>query len=121
VRRYLGEQGQPRADMIYNVAAAEPLSDTPTILDPADATRRRPVRPSVPFRDLLAPVLRQGRLVQPLPTLAESRAFARQEVSSLDASVRRFLNPHIYPVGLEQSLHEFRTQLMLAKRPVRPA
>jgi hypothetical protein len=27
----------------------------------------------------------------------------------------------VYPVGLEQALHEFRTQLMLEKRPVRPA
>ncbi|TDN36629.1 nicotinate phosphoribosyltransferase [Hymenobacter sp. UV11] len=121
VRRYLGEAGQPRADMIYNIAAPEALPPSPTIIDPADATRRRPVHPSAPFRDLLAPVLRQGRLVQPLPTLAENRAFARQEVASLDPSIRRYLNPHTYPVGLEQSLHEFRTQLMLDKRPVRPA
>jgi nicotinate phosphoribosyltransferase len=121
VRRYLGEQGQPRADMIYNVAAAEVLPPSPTIIDPADATRRRPTRPNAPFRDLLTSVLRQGRLVQPLPTLQESRAYAQQEVNSLDASIRRFLNPHVYPVGLEQSLHEFRTQLMLEKRPVRPA
>jgi nicotinate phosphoribosyltransferase len=42
-------------------------------------------------------------------------------VGSLDASIRRYLNPHVYPVGLEQALHEFRTQLMLEKRPVRPA
>jgi nicotinate phosphoribosyltransferase len=121
VRRYLGEQGKPRADMIYNVAAPELLPPSPTIIDPTDVTRRRPTRPDAPFRDLLTPVLRQGRLVQPLPTLQESRAFARQEVNSLDASIRRFLNPHVYPVGLEQSLHEFRTQLMLEKRPVRPA
>jgi nicotinate phosphoribosyltransferase len=121
VRRYLGETGQPRADMIYNVAAATPLPDAPTILDPADATRRRPVRPGAPFRDLLAPVLQQGLLVQSLPTLEESRELARQEVTSLDPSIRRYLNPHVYPVGLEQSLHEFRTQLMLKKRPVRPA
>ena len=121
VRRYLGEQGQPRADMIYNVATPTPLPDAPTIIDPADLTRRRPVHPGAPFRDLLAPVLRQGQLVQPLPFLEESRAHARQEVNSLDTSIRRFLNPHVYPVGLEQGLHEFRTQLMLEKRPVRPA
>jgi nicotinate phosphoribosyltransferase len=121
VRRYLGDQDQPRADMIYNVAAPKPLAEAPTILDPADATRRRAVRPGTPYRDLLAPVLRQGDLVQPLPTLEESRALARQEVNNIDLSIRRFLNPHVYPVGLEQSLHEFRTQLMLDKRPVRPA
>jgi nicotinate phosphoribosyltransferase len=121
VRRYLGEQGQPRADMIYNVAAPTPLPDAPTIIDPADLTRRRPVHAGAPFRDLLSPVLRQGRLVQPLPTLDKSKENARKEVANLDISIRRFLNPHVYPVGLEQGLHEFRTQLMLEKRPVRPA
>ena len=119
VRRYLDEQGQPRADMIYNVAAPTPLPDTPTILDPADATRRRSVRAGASYRDLLTAVLRQGRLVQPLPTLAESRTHARQEVASLDPGIRRFLNAHVYPVGLEQGLHEHRTQLMLAHRPGR--
>ena len=121
VRRYLGDQGQPRAYMIYNIAAPESLPTAPIIIDPADLTRRRPVHPGAPFRDLLSPVLRQGHLVQPLPTLAESKKTAQQEVNSLDASIRRFLNPHVYPVGLEQGLHEFRTQLMLEKRPVRPA
>jgi nicotinate phosphoribosyltransferase len=121
VRRYLGDQGQPRADMIYNIAAPESLPAAPTIIDPADLTRRRPVHPGAPFRDLLSPVLRQGHLVQPLPTLVASKKTAQQEVNGLDASIRRFLNPHVYPVGLEQGLHEFRTQLMLEKRPVRPA
>jgi len=117
VRRYQAEAGgQPRADMIYNVAAPEPLPAAPTIVDPADPTRRRPVHPGAPFRDLLQPVLRAGQLAQPLPTLAESRALARQEVGTLDPSIRRFLNPHTYPVGLEKGLHDFRTQLMLEKR-----
>ena len=120
VRRYLDEAGgQPRADMIYNVAATADLPEAPVIVDPADATRRRPVRPGASYRDLLQPVLRAGQLVQALPTLAESRSLARQEVASLDPSIRRFLNAHTYPVGLEQGLHEFRTQLMLAKRPGR--
>ncbi len=121
VRRYLGEAGQPRADMIYNIAAPAPLPAAPTLIDPADATRRRPVRPGAPFRELLEPVFRQGRRVLDLPTLAESRALAQREVASLDPAVRRFLNPHTYPVGLELSLYDYRTQLILAKRPQRPA
>ncbi len=122
VRRYLsdsGELGQPRADMIYNLAAPAPLPEAPVILDPTDATRRRPVRPGAPFVDLLQPVLRDGQLVSPLPTLTESRAHARQQVAGLDPSIRRFLNPHVYPVGLEQGLHAFRTELVLARRPGR--
>ncbi|MBT9393228.1 nicotinate phosphoribosyltransferase [Hymenobacter sp. NST-14] len=116
VRRYESEKGQPRADMLYNTA--EPLPAQLTIVDPLDATRRRAVRPEAPFRELLEPVFRQGKLVQQLPTLAESRARAHREVLALDPSIRRFLNPHTYPVGLEESLNTFRTQLILAKRGV---
>jgi len=119
VRRYETDKGQPRADMLYNVA--EPLPEQLTLVDPLDATRRRAVRPDAPYRELLEPIFRRGELVHTLPTLQESRARAHREVLSLDPSIRRFLNPHTYPVGLEESLNTFRTKLILEKRPVRPA
>ncbi|GAB2457789.1 nicotinate phosphoribosyltransferase [Hymenobacter qilianensis] len=118
VRRYETEKGQPRADMLYNTA--EPLPDQLTIVDPLDPTRRRPIR-STQFRELLEPVFRAGKLVAELPTLEESRTKAQREVAALDPSIRRFLNPHVYPVGLEESLNNFRMQLILEKRAVRPA
>jgi nicotinate phosphoribosyltransferase len=118
VRRFFGPDGKPVADMLYNTA--EPLPQELTIVDPLDPTRRRPVK-STEYRELLEPVFRQGTRVLELPTLAESRTKARQEVTSLDPSIRRFLNPHTYPVGLERGLHEFRTQLIIEKRAVRPA
>ncbi|WBA40761.1 nicotinate phosphoribosyltransferase [Hymenobacter canadensis] len=117
VRRYETDKGQPRADMLYNVA--ETLPEQLTLVDPLDATRRRAVRPEAPFRELLEPIFRRGELVHTLPTLPESRAHAHREVLSLDPSIRRFLNPHTYPVGLEESLNTFRTKLILEKRPVR--
>ena len=119
VRRYENDKGHPRADMLYNTAA--PLPDTLILVDPLDATRRRPVRPNATYQELLAPVFRRGQLTQPLPSLDESRARAQREVQTLDPSIRRFLNPHVYPVGLEESLHAFRTQLILERRAVRPA
>ncbi|TGE14747.1 nicotinate phosphoribosyltransferase [Hymenobacter elongatus] len=118
VRRYETEKGQPRADMLYN--SAEPLPENLTIVDPVDPTRRRPIR-STQYRELLEPVFRAGKLVAPLPTLQESRAKAQREIASLDLSIRRFLNPHVYPVGLEESLNTFRMNLILEKRPQRPA
>ncbi|AII52375.1 nicotinate phosphoribosyltransferase [Hymenobacter sp. APR13] len=117
VRRYETDKGQPRADMLYNVA--EPLPEQLTLVDPLDATRRRAVRPEAPYRELLEPIFRRGELVHTLPTLQESRAHAQRQVLSLDPSIRRFLNPHTYPVGLEESLNTFRTKLILDKRPVR--
>ncbi|WP_345236722.1 nicotinate phosphoribosyltransferase [Hymenobacter saemangeumensis] len=119
VRRYLNEYGRPRADMLYNTAADLPAHTT--IVDPADATRRLPIRPETAYRELLQPVFSRGQRVGQLPTLAESRAHAQREVQGLDPSIRRFLNPHIYPVGLEAGLHEYRTQLILERRPVRGA
>ncbi|ALW85178.1 nicotinate phosphoribosyltransferase [Hymenobacter sedentarius] len=119
VRRYLNEYGKPRADMLYNTA--EPLPDQLTIIDPADITRRLAIKPETKFRELLEPVFRQGKRVLDLPTLAESRAHAQREVQSLDPSVRRFLNPHTFPVGLEMGLNDYRTKLILEKRPVRGA
>jgi nicotinate phosphoribosyltransferase len=119
VRRYVDEHGKPRADMLYNTA--EPLPAQLTIVDPADSTRRRPVRPEAEYRELLEPVFRHGKRVVELPTLEASRTHAQREVQSLDPSIRRFLNPHTYPVGLELGLCEYRTQLILEKRPQRPA
>jgi nicotinate phosphoribosyltransferase len=105
--------------MLYNTA--EPLPDQLTLIDPADNTRRLAIKPETKFRELLEPVFRQGKRVLDLPTLAESRAHAQREVQSLDPSIRRFLNPHTYPVGLEKTLCDYRTQLILDKRPVRGA
>lgn len=118
VRRFLDEEGKPIADMLYN--AAEPLPDQLTIVDPLDPTRRRPIH-SDRYRELLEPVFRGGQLVTELPSLADSRAKAQQERTSLHPGVRRFLNPHTYPVGLEQSLHDFRLKLILERRPQKPA
>ncbi|GGE99705.1 nicotinate phosphoribosyltransferase [Hymenobacter cavernae] len=118
VRRFETEKGQARADMLYNIA--EPLPTELTIIDPLDPTRRRPVR-STTFRELLEPVFREGKLIMTLPSLQESRERVQREVNSLDPSIRRFLNPHVYPVGLEESLNTFRTNLILEKRPQRPA
>ncbi|MBC6991093.1 nicotinate phosphoribosyltransferase [Hymenobacter sp. BT491] len=119
VRRFVSEKGQPRADMLYNTAA--PLPDKLEIIDPQDITRRRAVRANSDYRELLEPIFRAGQRVCELPTLEEIRQYAQREVHSLDPSIRRFLNPHTYPVGLEASLHHFRTDLILEKRPLRPA
>ncbi|GAB2850018.1 nicotinate phosphoribosyltransferase [Hymenobacter ruber] len=119
VRRFLNEHDKPRADMLYNTAEDLPIHLI--LIDPADSTRRLPIRPETQYRELLEPVFRRGHRVLDLPTLAESRALAQREVQALDPSVRRFLNPHTFPVGLEMGLYEYRTRLILEKRPVRPA
>jgi nicotinate phosphoribosyltransferase len=61
-------------------------------------------------------VFRGGARVRAAAPLHEARARARAAVATLHPTVRRFDNPHRYPVGLERGLHERRTALVLAAR-----
>jgi nicotinate phosphoribosyltransferase len=46
------------------------------------------------------------------------REHALSQIGRISSGVKRFLNPHQYPVGLEQSLHELKTRLVLEARKV---
>jgi nicotinate phosphoribosyltransferase len=48
--------------------------------------------------------------------LATIRENTRQQLSMFHAGVKRFVNPHQYPVGLEQGLHERKLKLVLQSR-----
>ncbi len=86
------------------------------IVDPADPTRRREIPEAAKGEDLLVPVFRRGRRVWEAPPLAEVRARTGAQLSRFHAGVRRFMNPHRFPVGLERRLHELRTRLVLEAR-----
>ena len=66
--------------------------------------------------DLLVPIFRQGELVYERPSISQSRSLAQTELGRFHASVKRLLNPQIYPVGLELGLHESKARLMQEAR-----
>jgi len=113
VRRYRDDAG-PLSDMIYNEAEELPLA--PTLIDPLDPTRRRVIPPATPCADLLVPVFRAGERVYDVPPIAEARARAKRELAEFHAGIKRFVNPHRYPVGLERGLHDLKTRLILEAR-----
>ncbi|HEX9400971.1 MAG TPA: nicotinate phosphoribosyltransferase [Anaeromyxobacter sp.] len=86
------------------------------IVDPADPTRRREIPEVAAGEDLLVPIFRRGRRVYDPPPLAAARARTKDQLGRFHAGVKRFLNPHRYPVGLERRLHELRTRLVLEAR-----
>jgi nicotinate phosphoribosyltransferase len=86
------------------------------IVDPADPTRRREIAAGTAGEDLLVPIFRRGRRVWNAPPLASVRDRTRDELSRFHAGVKRFLNPHRFPVGLEKRLHDLRTHLVLEAR-----
>lgn len=116
VRRYFREDGEAMGDMIYNEQFAMPAD--PTIVDPFDFSRRKRLAGGAPHEDLLVPVFRGGRCVYEVPPLAESRARTAKQLSRFHGGIKRFVNPHQYPVGLERSLHDLKTRLVLEARGV---
>jgi nicotinate phosphoribosyltransferase len=114
VRRYSDADGRFAGDMIYDELA--PPGETCVMVDPADATRRTTYCGTRGAEELLVPVFERGRLVYEVPPLAASRERTRSQLARLDPTHRRFLNPHVYKVGLELGLYERKTALILEAR-----
>ena len=113
VRRYTTD-GVFAGDMIYDELTAEPIEAR--IIDPSDPTRSRTFDATAQSEELLVPVFRRGERVWTAPSLVETRERTRAGLALLHPTIRRFLNPHRYPVGLEPTLHARRTQMILDAR-----
>ncbi len=115
VRRFKGSAGFI-ADAIYNEPAHPKASESWTIIDPVDPLRRKTILPGTVSEDLLVPIFRGGKQVYTPPPLAVSRRRAQEQLASLHEGIKRLLNPHEYPSGLESSLAQLRTNLALEAR-----
>jgi nicotinate phosphoribosyltransferase len=113
VRRFRRD-GQFMADMIYDEQLG--IAADCMIVDPTDATRRRPIPPQARYEELLVPVARAGEIVYQPPPLEEVRRRTQSQLASLHPTIKRLVNPHEYPAGLERSLHDLRTRLILEAR-----
>ncbi|GMU22735.1 MAG: nicotinate phosphoribosyltransferase pncB2 [Phycisphaerae bacterium] len=117
VRRYrLGSEFI--GDMIYDERLG--VGQERHIVDPGDPTRRKAIPAEASEEDLLVPVIRGGQMVYDSPSLKDIRQRTGQQLSALHRSVKRFLNPHEYPAGLEKGLHELKMRLIAEARPVKP-
>jgi nicotinate phosphoribosyltransferase len=114
VRRF-EHQGGYIADMLYNELGA--IKTPPTIVNPADITMRKKMPAKAKHRDLLVPIFRKGKLSYRQPSIHQTRKFAQKELKRFHPGIKRLLNPHIYPVGLELGLHELKTELTEEFRP----
>lgn len=114
VRRFFGGDGLFDGDMIYDETV--PPEETCVMVDPADATRRTSYCGAAGAEEILVPVFDRGRPVYDAPPAWESRDRAADQLGRLDASHKRFLNPHVYKVGVELGLYERKTALILEAR-----
>jgi nicotinate phosphoribosyltransferase len=114
VRRFFNEN-KFSADMIYD-ERNEP-DGKQRIIDPADHTKRKTMDPDkFESEDLLKPIFRRVEQLYEIPDLQYSRNRLQDDLKKLDRSIRRFVNPHIYPVGLEEGLYHNREELIMKLR-----
>jgi nicotinate phosphoribosyltransferase len=113
VRRYFTAD-ENVADVIYDIHTD--LSSGCTLIDPFDVTRRKNIPGNTAYLDLLVPLFRKGKCVYSSPTLSEIRDHTKKSLEGFHFGVKRIVNPHRYPVGLEKSLYDLKTELLLKLR-----
>ncbi|MDD3474016.1 MAG: hypothetical protein PHS86_14640, partial [Syntrophaceae bacterium] len=69
-----------------------------------------------PHEDLLVPIFKGGRLIYDVPASSAARQRCLDQLERLHPAIRRLLNPHEYPAGIEMRLHDLRTDLIRAAR-----
>lgn len=106
LRRFSLTNGQPFGDMIWNSQDGEP----PTALI-ACFDARTVVAKEREYEDLLQPIFKNGTLVYARPSIHDSRARARAQVERY-----KKVNFALYPLGLEQTLHELKQDLIAKLR-----
>ncbi len=109
VRRYIRDD-EYIADAIYDLQLG--IGEPCVIIDPSDLTRKKRIQEGLDYQELLVPVFRKGRLVYKVPSAKEAREHCQRELGRFHPSIKRRINPHQYPAGLEKRLHELRTWLI---------
>lgn len=106
------KNGKAIADMIY--LETDDLTKTSfTIIDPIDPTKRKKIMTKgLDQENLLIPIFVKGQKVYERPSLDKIKENALRNLNLFDKAHKRLINPHIYPVGLEESLYQLRTDLV---------
>jgi nicotinate phosphoribosyltransferase len=113
VRRFETDAGMV-GDMIFDETLGP--DDRALIVDYKDPTRRKAMPAIAKASDLLVPAIRGGRRVAAPEPIETIRARAQAQLALLHPTIRRFMNPHEYPVGIDIGLHELRDRMIREAR-----
>lgn len=109
VKRFFSNK-ENLADVIYDIYM--PTNGDCQSVDPLDPTHVRVIKKGELSKDLLEPIFRKGECVYQSPTLEEIRARTKDELNHFSVGIKRFLNPHLYSVGMEKKLYDLKIQLI---------
>jgi nicotinate phosphoribosyltransferase len=109
VRRFHQPDGKFVADAIYEIDHA--ITEPCTIVE-LETEKKTQIPAKTDYSDLLVPIFRKGELVYQAPDLAASREHTRTQLGCAPSEILRLTDPTTYKIGVEQSLHELRSQLI---------
>lgn len=112
VKRFFSN-GEFVGDMIYDEING---SESNTIVDPMDLTRRKHFDSTFTNEVLLKPIFKNGELVYNMPSVKDIQNKVKEQFKYFHNGIKRFVNPHQYPVGLEEKLFNLKTELILKAR-----
>lgn len=113
IRRYF-KNGVAQADVIYDEQLG--IGEMPEFIDPLDATKKRKLPSQLTYKDLLVPIYRNGKLVYQPPKLDQIRNQCKENIAHFPIEIKRFINPHQFPVGFEKEIHELKLRLISQAR-----
>lgn len=112
VRRFFNDQGQAIADAIYDEPNPPAPGESWNIVHPIDVYRQNKIPPDQSYQDLLIPVFQDGQVVYQSPDLSSIRERTFQQLGLFHDGVKRFINPHSYPAGLEKRVYHNKMNLI---------
>ena len=83
------------------------------IFDPVDTWKKTKILGGTyEIRELLIPVIKEGKRVYTSPSVMELQAYCRREQETLWDESRRFVNPQKVYVDLSQKLYDLKKNLL---------
>ena len=112
VRRFI-KDGMFNGDMIYDISSSVIKEK---MIDPNDSTKFKKFKEESDYEELLKKIFKKGNLVYKSPKIDQIKKKLQIDLERLDNSHKRLDNPHVYPVGLEDSLFIERKKMILSLR-----
>jgi len=119
VKRFIAADGTFVGDMIYDERLG--IDPRQTIVAADDHGREKRLAASADSHDLLVPVMRNGQRTGEPEALSAVRDRALGQLARLHPAIRRFMNPHAFPAGIDVGLSELRDEIARQMRGTSPA
>jgi nicotinate phosphoribosyltransferase len=112
VHRFYNGSGSPIADLLSMEGESVEAGRDYRFYHPRYPYKYIDVSGAKKVQPMLGLVMKDGKIVADFPDLPALQQRTRANLRSLDATFRRFLNPHLYKVSLSEALKDLKYRLI---------